>query len=61
MNITITASGFYDTSHEYKVALMKQGDRLEPLKIQPEPVRGKTGIWCHGEPYNVFVETENQG
>ena len=59
--ITILIAGHYDTAHEYKVALLREGQRLNVLPDQlPAPCRGKQGrgIWCAADERHVFVENE---
>lgn len=57
MKIQILNNGYYDTTHEYRVAPLKAGDCLEVSNEQlPPPVKSKTGLWCDN---GAFVETEN--
>jgi hypothetical protein len=57
--ITIISAGYFDTAHEYKVALLREGQLLNVLADQlPAPCRGKRGrgVWCASELRPVFVD-----
>jgi len=57
--IIVTQRGYYDTAHEYKVALLAEGEKLDVLHEQGDaPCRGKRGrgVWCAGKERPVFIE-----
>lgn len=58
--ITISETGFYDTSHEYKTMLLHAGEVLPVAERQLDaPCKGKRGkgVWCESEGGLVFVDS----